>query len=50
MTSTEIRNMWYEFFVEHGHKRVESAPLIPKDDDSLIMVNAGVTPLKNTLW
>lgn len=46
MTSTEIRNMWYEFFVEHGHKRVESAPLIPKDDDSLLWINAGVTPLK----
>lgn len=46
MTSTEIRNMWYQFFTEHDHKRVESAPLIPIDDDSLLWINAGVTPLK----
>ena len=46
MTSTEIRNMWYKFFEEKGHKRMESAPLIPIGDDSLLWVNAGVTPLK----
>lgn len=46
MTSTEIRNMWYQFFEKHGHKRMESAPLIPIDDDSLLWINAGVTPLK----
>ena len=46
MTSTEIRNMWYKFFEEKGHKRLESAPLIPIDDDSLLWINAGVTPLK----
>ena len=46
MTSTEIRNMWYKFFEEHGHKRLESAPLVPIDDDSLLWINAGVTPLK----
>lgn len=46
MTSTEIRNMWYDYFEKHGHKRQESAPLIPIDDDSLLWINAGVTPLK----
>lgn len=46
MTSTEIRNMWYKYFEEHGHKRMESAPLIPIGDDSLLWINAGVTPLK----
>ena len=46
MSSTEIRNMWYEFFEQKGHKRVESAPLIPKDDKSLLWINAGVAPLK----
>ena len=35
MTSTEIWNMWYKFFENKGHKRMESAPLIPIDDDSL---------------
>ena len=46
LTSTEIRNMWYKFFEEKGHKRLDSAPLVPIDDDSLLWINAGVTPLK----
>ena len=46
MTSFEIRKMWLEFFSSKGHKIVESAPLVPKDDDSLLWINAGVTPLK----
>ena len=46
MTSLEIRKMWLDFFQSKGHKVVESAQLIPKDDDSLLWINAGVTPLK----
>ena len=46
MTSNEIRKMWIDYFTEHGHKYVESASLIPVDDDSLLWINAGVTPLK----
>ena len=46
MSSTEIRNMWFKFFESKGHKILESAPLVPIDDDSLLFTNAGVTPLK----
>ena len=46
MTHNEIRNMWFKFFTEKGHKIIESASLIPVNDDSLLWVNAGVTPLK----
>lgn len=46
MSHNEIRDMWFAFFKSKGHKIVESAPLIPKDDNSLLWVNAGVTPLK----
>lgn len=46
MTSNEIRETWFRFFENHGHKRVESAPLVPIDDDSLLWINAGVAPLK----
>ena len=46
MTSNEIRKMWIKYFEEHGHKYVKSAPLIPINDDSLLWINAGVTPLK----
>ena len=46
MSSTEIRNMWFKFFESKGHKILESAPLVPIDDDSLLFINAGVAPLK----
>ena len=46
MSHNDIRNTWFRFFEEKGHKKVESAPLIPINDDSLLWINAGVTPLK----
>ena len=46
MTSREIRDMWLKYFSERGHMIVPSANLIPKDDDTLLWINAGVTPLK----
>ena len=46
MSHDEIRNMWFKFFVNKGHKIFESAPLVPINDDSLLWINAGVTPLK----
>lgn len=46
MTSNEIRKMWLKYFEENGHKVIPSAPLVPIDDDSLLFINAGVTPLK----
>lgn len=48
MTHVEIREMWFKFFTSKHHQIIESAPLIPIDDDSLLWINAGVTPLKNT--
>lgn len=49
LTSNEIRNKWISFFESKGHKVMESAPLVPQGDDSLLFINAGVTPLKNIL-
>ena len=46
LTSNEIRKMWLDFFISKGHKVYKSASLIPVDDDSLLWINAGVTPLK----
>lgn len=46
MTHNDIRNTWFKFFKEKGHKVLESAPLIPINDDSLLWINAGVAPLK----
>ena len=47
MTHNDIRNTWIKFFQEKKHKLIESAPLIPINDDSLLWINAGVTPLKS---
>lgn len=46
MSHDDIRNTWFRFFKNKGHKLFESAPLVPINDNSLLWVNAGVTPLK----
>ena len=42
----EIRKMWLDFFKAKGHEIIPSASLIPKDDPTLLWINAGVAPLK----
>ena len=46
LKSYEIRQIWLDFFKEKGHDIIESAPLIPNNDPTLLWINAGVTPLK----
>lgn len=46
MSHDEIRKTWFRFFENKNHKIYESASLIPVNDDSLLWINAGVTPLK----
>lgn len=46
MSHNDIRKTWINFFESKGHKLYESAPLVPINDDSLLWINAGVTPLK----
>jgi len=46
MTSSQIRQMWLDFFASKGHKVEPSASLVPHDDPTLLWTNAGVTPLK----
>lgn len=47
MTFTEIRNTFFEFFKEKGHKIVPSAPLLNKDDPTLLFINAGMNQFKD---
>ncbi|MEG1017715.1 MAG: alanine--tRNA ligase-related protein, partial [Oscillospiraceae bacterium] len=42
----ELREMFLSFFQEKGHCRMESFPLIPQDDKSLLLINSGMAPLK----
>ena len=46
MKSSEIRQMWLDFFREKGHDIIPSASLVPVDDPTLLWINAGVAPLK----
>ena len=46
MTSDEIRNMWLEFFRSKGHHVEPGSSLIPKNDPTLLWINAGVAALK----
>ncbi len=48
MTSTnDIRRGFLEFFEKNGHARLQSAPLVPQNDPTLMFVNAGMVPFKN---
>jgi alanyl-tRNA synthetase len=47
MTSDEIRERYLAFFEERGHRRLESASLVPPPDDrSVLLTTAGMQPLK----
>jgi alanyl-tRNA synthetase len=47
MTSTEIRQAFLDFFESKGHKIVPSAPIVVKNDPTLMFVNSGMAPFKN---
>lgn len=42
----ELREKFLSFFESKGHIRLESFPLIPKDDNSLLLINSGMAPMK----
>ena len=42
----EIRERYLSFFESKGHLRLPSFSLVPKNDPSILLINAGMTPLK----
>ncbi|MBO7724326.1 MAG: alanine--tRNA ligase [Paludibacteraceae bacterium] len=49
MTSQEIRQSFLDFFASKGHKIVPSAPMVIKDDPTLMFTNAGMNQFKNVI-
>ena len=49
MSAAEIRERFQRFFEERGHTRVPPAPLLAKDDPTLLFVNSGMAPFKRVL-
>lgn len=47
MTAKEIRQQFLDYFEEHGHKIVPSAPIVVKNDPTLMFVNAGMNQFKD---
>jgi alanyl-tRNA synthetase len=46
MGLNEIREAYLEFFESKNHLRIPSFSLVPKNDKSLLLINAGMAPLK----
>lgn len=46
MKAKDIRRMWLDFFASKGHHIETGASLIPKNDPTLLWINAGVAALK----
>ena len=49
LTANEIRDSFKNFFESKGHRIVPSAPMVIKDDPTLMFTNAGMNPFKDII-
>ena len=42
----DLREKYLSFFESKGHLRLDSFPLVPKNDPSLLLINSGMAPMK----
>ena len=48
LSTNEIRQYWLDYFADHGHMVVGSSSLVPADDPTLLLINAGMNQFKDT--
>jgi len=46
-TANDIRRTFLDYFAKHGHQIVDSSPLVPRNDPTLMFTNAGMVQFKN---
>src|SRR6478609_3350409 len=46
-TGSQVRRMFLDYFVQHGHKEVHSSSLVPANDPTLLFTNAGMNQFKD---
>ncbi|HHW86384.1 MAG TPA: alanine--tRNA ligase [Chloroflexi bacterium] len=47
LTTSQIRQLFLDFFHEHGHEIVASSSLVPENDPTLLLTNAGMNQFKD---
>ncbi|MEZ4862969.1 MAG: alanine--tRNA ligase [Caldilineaceae bacterium] len=47
LSTSEIRQLWFDYFSELDHQVVESSSLVPVDDPTLLLTNAGMVQFKD---
>ena len=43
----DIRSTYLDFFARNGHRKVDSSPLVPRNDPTLMFTNSGMVQFKN---
>jgi alanyl-tRNA synthetase len=46
-TLSDVRSTFLDYFVSQGHTRVDSSPLVPRNDPTLMFTNSGMVQFKN---
>ncbi len=47
LSTNQIRQYWLDYFQERGHQPVDSSSLVPSDDPTLLLINAGMNQFKD---